>query len=39
LRRLIEGAGLREIKRYRVLPILSESLVIVTEPDPSKAGG
>jgi SAM-dependent methyltransferase len=31
LRLLIEQAGLREIRRYRVLPILSESLVIVTE--------
>ena len=41
LRQLIEAAGLREITRYRVLPILSESLVIVTEkmPPAGAAGG
>jgi SAM-dependent methyltransferase len=37
LRRLIEQAGLREVRRYRVLPIPSESLVIVTEPRPVQA--
>ena len=39
LHRLIEQAGLREIKRYRVLPILSESLVIVTEHRTDRASG
>jgi hypothetical protein len=39
LRQLIEQAGLREVRRYRVLPILSESLVIVTEPRPVVAAG
>ncbi len=32
MRELIAGAGLREIRRYTLLPIISESVVVVCEP-------
>ena len=32
LLRLIKSAGLREIRRYRLLPVISEAVVVVCEP-------
>lgn len=36
LKYLLESAGLREIRRYRPLPLLSESLVVVAERIPAR---